>query len=224
LRSKRNFAFAGLCTWMFGFLCLFALLPLQTAEAQSSSNFVLVKLPRGIELQIPKGWWLLGADHNRLIQTSAEAAMDLSGIGLPEGERINLIAANSMPRSTYAAVRVDSTIPASVAPSEFASMTKADVRELQTVILQMLRKTLPTQGIQLIEFFGSRIEKISSHPAIVTEYRRTGPKGPVFVQSNQIFTSNQEITINLSYRESEVALWKPVVGKIRQSIVVRRWP
>jgi len=199
--------------------------PLQTAQAtQSSSNFAPIKLPRGIELQIPKGWWLLGADLNRVIQTSAEAAMDLSGIGLPEGNEINLIAANSMPRSTYAAVRVDSTIPPSVVPSEFTSITAADVRELQTVMRQNLQKLLPLQGNQLIEFFGSRIETISDHPAIVTEYRRTGPKGPVFVQINQIFTSSQEIRINLSYRESEVALWKPVVGKIRQSIAVRPWP
>jgi len=211
-----------LCPWVL--LFLFALLSLQTTYAQAGSNFAPVTLPRGIELQIPKGWWLLSADHNRVIQTSVEAAMDLSGIGLPDGQETNLIAANSMPRSTYAAVRVDSTIPPSVAPSEFASITAADIRELQTEIRQNLQKLLPLQGNQLIEFFGSRIEKISGYPAIVTEYRRTGPKGPVFVQINQVFASSQEIRINLSYRESEAALWKPVVWKIRQSIVIRRSP
>lgn len=213
-----------LCPWVLSLSFLFALLPLQATYAQSGSNFAPVTLPRDIELQIPKGWWLLSADHNRLIQTSVEAAMDLSGIGLPDGQEINLIAANSMPRSTYAAVRVDSTIPPSVAPSAFASITAADILELQTEMRQNLQKLLPLQGSQLIEFLGSRIEKISGHPAIVTEYRRTGPKGTVFVQINQVFTSNQEIRINLSYRESEVALWKPVVGKIRQSIVIRRSP
>jgi len=209
-----------LCPWVLSLLFLFALPLPQSTYAQSGSNFAPVKLPRGIELLIPKGWWLLSADHNRLIQTSVEAAMDLSGIGVPDGEETNLIAANSMPRSTYAAVRVDSTIPPFVAPSEFASITAADIFELQTVVHQNLQKLLPLQGNQLIEFFGCRVEKISGHPAIVTEYRRTGPKGPVLVQINQIFTSNQEIKINLSYRESEVALWKPVIGKIRQSIVV----
>lgn len=213
-----------LCPWVLSLLFLFALFPLQTTYAQSGSNFAPVTLQRGIELQIPKGWWLLSADHNRVIQTSVEAAMDLSGIGLPDGQETNLIAANSMPRSTYASVRVDSTIPPSVAPSEFASITAADIRELQTEMRQNLQKLLPLQGNQLIEFFGSRVEKISGHPAIVTEYRRTGPKGPVFVQINQVFTSSQEIRINLSYRESEMALWKPVVGKIRQSIVIRRSP
>jgi hypothetical protein len=200
------------------------LLPLQTAYAQSGSQFSLVTLPRGIELQIPKGWWLLSADYNRAIQTSVEAAMDLSGIGLPDGQETNLISANSMPRTTYAAVRVDSTIPPSVLPSAFESITSADVRELQTEIRQNLQKLLPLQGLQLLEFLGSRIEKISNYPAIVTEYRRTGPKGPVFVQINKIFTPEQEVGINLSYRESEVALWKPVVMKIQQSIVIRHQP
>jgi hypothetical protein len=195
---------------------------LSTAVADIHSNFALVKLPRGIELQIPKGWWLLGDDYNRVIQTSIEAAMDLSGLGLPDGQETNLITANSMPHSTYASVRVDSTIPPSLAPSMFVSITAADIRELQTEMRQNLQKVLPLQGNQLMEFFGSRIEKISEHPAIVTEYRRTGPKGPIFVQINQIFTSSQEIRIILSYRESEVALWKPVVGKIRQSIVIKR--
>jgi hypothetical protein len=210
------------CAYVHALLCLFTLLfHLQTSYAQSGSQFSLVTLPRGIELQIPKGWWRLSADYNRAIQTSAEAAMELSGIGLVDGQETNLISANSMPRSTYAAVRVDSTIPPSVSPSEFESITTADVRELQTEMLRNLQKILPLQGLQLIEFLGSRIEKISDYPTIVTEYRRTGPKGSVFVHVNQIFTPSQEVRISLSYRESEVALWKPVIGKIQQSIVIR---
>ena len=208
--------------WLYCFaIFLFADIT-PSAAADNSSNFLSIKLPRGIALQIPKGWWLLGTDHDRIIQTSVEAAMDLSGIELLDGKETNLIAANSMPRTTYAAVRVDSTIPPSVAPSDFALISAADVRELQSDMQDILQKVLPLQGNQLIEFSGSRIEKISGHPAIVTEYQRTGPKGPVFVQINQIFTSSQEIRINLSYRESEVALWKAVVGKIRKSIVIER--
>ncbi len=190
--------------------------------ADHNSNFALIKLQRGIELQIPKGWWLLGDDYNRVIKTSVEAAMDLSGIGLSDKPVTNLIAANSMPRSTYAAVRVDSTIPTSLLPSDFKSVTTNDVLELQAEMLKYLRKLLQLQGGQLIEFFGTRIDKIAGYPAIVTEYRRIGSKGSVFVQINQIYTEGQEFRINLSYRESEVALWKPVLGKIRQSIVIKK--
>lgn len=132
---------------------------------------------------------------------------------LPYGQEIPLIAANSMPKSTYAAVRVDSTIPPSGSPAEIASIIPADIQDMQTENRQKLQKLLPLQGGQLIELLGTRIEKISGYPAIVTEYRRSGPKGPVFVQINQIFTSSQEIGIDLSYRESEVAFGKRLSQK-----------
>ena len=166
----------------------------------------------------------MGAEHNQLIDMSAEAAMDLSGIGLPEGNEVNLIAANSMPWSTYAAVRVDSTTPVSGSPSEISNLTAAELQAFQSEMHDGLNKLLPLQGNQLLAFFGVRRETISGHPVLTTEYRRSGPQGPVIVSVIEIFTPSQELRINLSYRESEQAIWKPVIGKIRQSITVRRWP
>lgn len=208
--------------FLFVGLSLSFLIP-TTALPENVTNFVTIKLPRGIQLQIPKGWWLLGSDENRLIEKSVEAVLDLSGEGTPDGQNTNLIAANSMPKSTYASVRVNSRIPPSVTPSEFSSVTSKVLQELQAEMKRFIEKTLPFQGRKLIEFSGSRIEKLSGYPAIVTEYRRSGPKGPVSVQSNAIFTKRQEIHIILSYRESEAALWKPVVAKIRKSIVIKNW-
>lgn len=198
----------------------FVFMPL-LAEA---SNFTTVKLPRGIEILLPKGWWFLGADHNHLLDISAEAALDLSGIGQPEGTDVNLIAANSMPKTTYAAVRVNSTTPVSNSPSEITNLTSTEFQSLQSEMHENFKKSLPLQGNQLLAFFGVRRDTISGHPALVTEYRRSGPKGPVMVVTLQIFTPSQEISINLSYRESEQAIWRPVISKIRQSITVRRWP
>ncbi len=104
---KRAATMATSVSLKLSFFVLFLLLPVPTVFAQSESNFSSANLPRGIELQIPRGWWLLGEDYNQIIQTTAEATLDLSGLGLLDGQETNLIAANSMPRSTYAAVRVD---------------------------------------------------------------------------------------------------------------------
>jgi hypothetical protein len=204
----------------FVVICLLLLAP----HFASASNFVPVKLPRGVELQLPKGWWMLTAEHNQLIDMSAEAAMDLSGIGAAEGTEVNLIAANSMPRTTYAAVRVDSTTPVSGSPSEISNLTPADIQAFQAEMQSNLKKLLPQQGNQLLAFFGVRRVTISGHPALITEYRRSGPKGPVIVSIIQIFTPSQDLRINLSYREAEQAIWKPVIGKVYQSIVLRRFP
>jgi hypothetical protein len=188
----------------------------------ADSYFSSVKLPRGVEVQVPKGWWLLGKDYNRIIQTSVEAAMDLSGIGLSDGEEVNLIAANSMPRITYAALRIDSTIPPSATPKEIINISKSELRELSSYMEQEFNKLLPLQGNRLLNFYGVHVERISGHPALVTRYRRSGPKGPVIVEINQIYPGGRhELRMNLSYRESEKALWLPVVKKIRATIKIK---
>lgn len=200
-------------------ICLCILLISITAYP-AQSYFLQIKLPRGVEVQIPKGWWLLGEDYNRMIQTSVEAAMDLSGIGLPDGNEVNLIAANSMPRSTYAALRIDSTIPPSATPTEIQNLTKIEMQEFSSYMKENLEKLLPYQGNKLLDFYGMYVEKISGHPALVTRYRRSGPDGPVIVEINQIFLGNQELRVNLSYRESEKALWFAVIEKIRTTMIL----
>ncbi len=202
-------------------LCLCMLLASASSFA-ADSYFSSVKLPRGVEVQVPKGWWLLGKDYNRIIQTSVEAAMDLSGIGLDDGEEVNLIAANSMPRTTYAALRIDSTIPPSATPKEIINIRKSELRELSSYMEQEFNKLLPLQGNRLLNFYGVHVERISGHPALVTRYRRSGPKGPVIVEINQIYPGGRhELRMNLSYRESEKALWLAVVKKIRATIKIK---
>jgi hypothetical protein len=191
--------------------------------ADNDSNFASVTLPRGIQLEVPKGWWVLGPEPRQLIQTTVEATMDLSDIDMSDRQTKSLLAANSLPTSTYATVRVDSVIPPSMTHSEFSSITPSDIREMKTLMREMLQKELPQLSYKLLDFYGVRTEKVSGYPTIVYEYRRSGPKGPVIVQMNRIFTPNQEIVITLAYRESEKPLWKPVVGKIRKSIVVKPW-
>ena len=152
------------------------------ATSERSSNFVTFKLPRGVEVQIPKDWWLLGSEHLRLGETTVEAAMDLSGMALPEGQKIALIAANSLPKSTYAAIRINSSTPPSMTRAELARVTPADVAEMGREMQQNFQKLLALQGIPLLEFLGTRVDKLAGYPAIVTEYRRSGPQGPVWVQ------------------------------------------
>ena len=192
-------------------------------DAQDS-KFVSVKLPRGVALHVPKGWSLLGKDLLQLIDTSVEAAIDLSTIEVPKAKEVNLIAANSLPAYTYAALRIDSSIPPSASAAEVAALGTLDLTEMSRELVPHLEKQMQLQGNRLIEHVSTRIERISGYPTIVTEYRRTGPKGSVFVQINQIITESQELRVNLSYRESEVAIWKPVVEKMRQSIVITQWP
>jgi len=201
-------------------LCLCVLL-VSASSFAAESYFTSVKLPRGVEVQVPKGWWLLGKDYNRLIQTSVEAVMDLSGFDLDEGEEINLITANSMPRTTYASLRIDSIIPPLATPKEIINISKSELKGFYSDMEKALNKLLPLQGNRLLNFYGVYVERISGHPALVIKYRRSGPKGPVIVEINQIYPGGiHELRMSLSYRESEKALWLAVVKKIRKTIKI----
>jgi hypothetical protein len=82
---------------------------------------------------------------------------------------------------------------------------------------------MQTMGYELLELLGVSVSTMAGYPALVIEYRRTGTQGPVRVQLIQVVTDDQDLEINLSYRESEVMFWKPVVAKIRQSIRIETW-
>lgn len=209
---------------VLGCLFLYLIFSSEISIAKQNTNFISLKLPRNIQIQIPKEWWLLGPNHERMIQTSVEAVLDISGLEINENQKISLIKANSMPRSTYAAVGISSSIPPSIMPSEFESISAADRRDIKIIMKDNLEKLLSAQGLKLVQFIDARIEKFLGYPSIITEYRRSGTKGSVFVQVIEVFTNSQELSINLSYRESEIAIWKPVIGKIRSSIVIGRWP
>lgn len=198
--------------------------PLETTGLkQASSNFVQVDLPRGVSIVLPKGWRYLDETMNRLIETSLEAVIDVSGIDIGEArddDEAVLVAANSTPASTYAAVRVTSVRPPTISLTEAKEVTNRDLAALKSEMIEPLQKMMAAQGNELLEYFGYRKDRIGGHEAFVLEYRRTGPNGPVMVQVNQIAAPSQTITVNLSYRESETALWKPILAKVRGSITI----
>jgi hypothetical protein len=193
-----------------------------TLSFAAESHFLRVKLPRGVEVQIPKGWRVVGRDYNQLIETAADAAVELSDIDVGDAKSVNLIVSTSMPRTTYAALRIDSLIPPSATPQEVKRISKNELKELSLYMKLQLKKLLPYQGNQLLNFYGVHIGQISGYPALITTYRRSGPKGPVIVEINQIFTGNQELIVTLSYRESEKVIWLPVFKKIRNTIKVKQ--
>lgn len=202
-------------TAVIGFIAFTFLLRLPVRA--DDSHFTTVKLPHGIQLELPKTWWLVGKDYNAVIETLTQAVLDLSGIDPSAGSDVVLIAANSMPLTTYAAVRVTYTTPPVASPAELRAATPADLKELDGEMASQLRRLLPQQRLELLNYLGTTIESLDGHPSMVAHYRRTGPKGPVLVWVCQVFLPNATVKINLSYRESEAVIWKPVIQKIKTS-------
>lgn len=181
-------------------------------------NFVMLSLPFEVAIDIPRDWWVLNDAINQLIRTSREATLDLRGIATSDDDETVLIAANSWPPETYAALRVTRVQPPLAVPEEILGLTRTELAQLRGEFETEMRQLLSLQGLTFLEATGIEIAEIGGWPAIVFSYRRSEPKGPVFVQLIQVVRRQDFLRINLSYREGERALWMPVITRIKNSI------
>ena len=186
-----------------------------------NSRFALVNLPLGVSIEAPKNWRLLDGDLNTTIEAAGEAALSLAGIKLPTGQKVNLFRANSNPPTTYAGIAINAT-DSDITPAELLAASDAEIRELAPHMHQMLNQGFAAQNLRIIRFDGVRREIVDGHPALVIEYVRSGPQGPVVVQMTRLFIDDKEISLNLSYRQSEAGVWKPLVDHMRSTFRVSR--
>jgi hypothetical protein len=151
----------------------------KVSGAQPSSHFITLALPYGVSLDAPRNWRVLDDETNRTIATSTQAALDLSGIDVEPGEDAVLFSANSMPPTTYAAVRVSAITPPVASPAEVRQLRPREVREIGTEMMDLMQLVGREQGWEILDHIGTSIETVSGYPVLVIRYRRTGPKGPV---------------------------------------------
>lgn len=183
-------------------------------------NFINVKLAGGVSLDLPRAWRVLGAQEMNIIETSTEAALDLTAQAQGSfGDRRTLLAANSMPLSTYAAIRINA-VPAAAPGKVTAGGLQEAAANITKQLPAGLAMMLGLQQGQLLDFQGARVDQLAGHPALVISYRRSGLKGPVIVELSRVFTATQELSVNLSYREAEAPLWKTTIARIRNSITI----
>lgn len=200
--------------------------PTATADTSSgfplpprNSKFARVDLPMDVSIEVPRNWRLLDGEINTTIETAGEAAMNLAGVELPAGQKINLFRANSNPPGTYAGIAINAT-DSEIPPSDVMAASDSEIREFGSLMHQMLDRSLASLNQRVIRFVGIRREIVDGHPALVMEYVRSGADGPVAVQMTRLFIGKKEISLNLSYRQREAGLWRPVVDYMRSTFRV----
>lgn len=193
--------------------------PLAQTTQPSDAKFTKLKLPLGVSVEVPKNWRILDKETNSTIETAAEASLNLANVDLPTGKKVNLFRANSVPQTTYAGIAINAS-DSEFDPDILKDASDAEIKESTPMMKEMMEQSLSGQSLKVLEFSDVRREFVGSHPALVVEYKRSGPQGAVIVQMTRLLLKGKEISLNLSYRESEAQLWKPVVQYIRKSLAV----
>ena len=118
-----------------------------------NSDFRRVRLPEGFEFEIPKNWRMLGIFENAIIHREAQNVLDLADIDEDLSQRVILFAANSMPRNTYAMVRVELSRQQIMTEKQAQSLTESEVRALGSEMLPELRSGLAKMGIKVLDYY-----------------------------------------------------------------------
>ncbi len=78
-------------------------------------------------------------------------------------------------------------------------------------------------GPELIESYLPRIESISGISSIAWSYRRKSATGhgAWYVTQYKVPCTSILVELTISYRESDSALWKPILRKVRESVRIQ---
>lgn len=198
--------------------CLFVFLLCNLSQYAWSGQFVPVRLAYGITMEFPRDWSYASEQGQQLLATHAESVLRLSATPTRvEGTELLIFAKYPDPR-TYAAVIVNAN-RLSKSSGDFNGWSNEQLLKYGNDLRADLEKSYPVQGNRLVEWLGTRKVMVKGIHAIQSRWRRSLKTNPVvYVEQTQIPTKDRLITISLSYREGEKALWEPVVRAIYQSL------
>ena len=198
------------------FLLIFLLIGCSTVFAHD--KYVSFKLQRGVQVQIPSDWKFFSDDQEKFIKAGEQAIIESSGLNIPASDKVTLLRSHAMPRTKYAYLSVASTMPPSMSPSFVKSLTRSELKHFEGLRLKYV-KSLSGHS-EILEYYGVQRDSFNGNPALVTNYLRSGPMGPVHVQLIDIYTENQTVSVTLSHRKSESDIWNSILKQIRQSVKV----
>ena len=214
---------------LFAALTLAVLSLSSTSIAAEPSTYIRVLVGKHVSIESPSHWGQLSADDRRNLAAAGEAitrSVDPS----TQGIHVASLAVNATPAPTGAIIRVsyvqDSNLGQQELRRELRENRNEAMRELEEVYRDMLTKMdsgMRAQGLRVIEGKGVRIEEVGGMSAIVFAYRRSSANGPSpwTVTQYHIPIGSEKVLVTLSHRESDGIVWRPILERVKNSIVVR---
>ncbi|MEO5883730.1 MAG: hypothetical protein ABIQ06_15040 [Caldimonas sp.] len=190
----------------------------QPAQAQQGS-YTRINLPQRLSIEIPSDWKVLSQANRSNIAAAGSAMMESAGQKGSTGKKETLLAVQS-PDPSGATVRLSVTTPPEYSQADLASATASDLKEMEDALLEQYRKLERSGGPKVIQMQAARLETIGGHRALVISYRRSSPAGPSPWQVVQysIPLSDRLVQLTLSHRESDAAVSRPVLEKVKRSM------
>lgn len=190
------------------------------ASAYTTGNFVKIRLPKGVSIDLPRNWVVLSSNQRITLDSAVEAGLDLSRI---EQESSNLpFAANYYDNNgrTLGIVNNRYYPNLDLTQHDARQLTRSDLSEFDVALKENMLKSMQASGMSILSWNGTEKVNINGITAFTTEYRRSSLKGSgaFRVRLIRVFASDRSFTLTVSYLESAALLLRPVADRIISSI------
>lgn len=202
--------------YLLGIAVCIALLPV----ALAANNFVPIKLPHGVQIELPRNWEALSRNQRITLDSSVQSRNERAGI-FDASSDLNFGANYYDEAGKTAAImniRYYPDLELSQADARAAGQT--DIRELDSALRESMVKAGQINGFSVLSWNGTTKQVINGATAFVTEYKRSPLKnnGNFKVRLVRVFNGGKSFTLTISYREDQEYLLRPICDRIISSI------
>lgn len=188
--------------------------------AEATGNFVTVKLPRGVSVDLPKNWIVLSSNQRITLDTYVESALDLSGT---EHEPSELpFAANLYDDRgrTIGIVNIRYYPQLELTQSDARATTASETQELDSILKARMIAEMSTFNVLISTWLGTTKSEMNGVTAFITEYQRAanGVAGDFRVRLVRVFSAERSFTLTVSYAETSAIPIRPIADRIIASL------
>ncbi len=170
-------------------------------------------------MSVPTSWEVLQGNELRTVETSAGAAIDLSGYTeMARGTETLIVAGLSDPR-LYASMTITSTAIPSITPSLLASLPEAQVESMDAMVRRAIVASQSKLGTGISDWKSLKRVRVGHNIALHASYLRTSNYGPRRVQLYKFFGVGRIYDLILSTSVSSEGVNEVVLQLISESFV-----
>lgn len=198
--------------YFFGFAVFIAMLP----EVLATNNFVPIRLPHGVQIELPRNWTVLSENKLVTIDSAVQSRMELNQ-SLDVSHNLNFGASHYNDEGNVdALINVRYYPKLEVSQADVRAAGQSDIRELDSVIRQEIFKAGQVSGFSVLNWNGTNIQVVNGIAVFITEYKRSPIKenGNVKVRLVRVLNGSQSFTITISYHEDQEYLLRPICDRI----------
>jgi hypothetical protein len=200
--------------WLFG-----AALLLFIGTANATGNFIPVRLPKGVAVELPKNWIALSNNQRITLDSLVQAKTEAKGIA--DATHDLAFAANYYDDhgKTAGMFNIRYYPGLDVTQADARAATAADVKELDAGLQRNVVPGIEMAGNRLLAWLGTTKLSINGSTVFVTEYRRSSRQGGSFrARLVRFFNAQRSFTVTVSYHEDLDYFLRPICDRIISSI------